>query len=38
MDLSGSLLILLNALVVVYWVGVAILIVSEDREPTSALA
>ena len=38
MDVSGSLLALLNGLVVVYWIGVAILIVSEDREPTSALA
>ncbi len=38
MDLSGNLLALLNAAIVVYWIGVAVLIVSEDREPTSALA
>jgi cardiolipin synthase len=35
---SENVLILLNALLVAYWVGVAVLIVSEDREPTSALA
>ena len=37
-DLSFNIWALIDLAILVYWVGVSILVISQDREPTASLA